>query len=133
MEEEKGKVETILGAGTLIEGDIYTKGSLRVEGQVKGNIKAEGDLFIGEKGVIETEVEARNVVIAGTVNGNITASQKIEILPSGKLTGDIRTRILKIEEGAFFSGASEPLEEKDSKLDVSKKFKDEAAATSKKD
>lgn len=41
MEEEKGKVETILGAGTLIEGDIYTKGSLRVEGQVKGNIKAE--------------------------------------------------------------------------------------------
>ncbi len=132
MEETKGKVETILGAGTLIEGDIFTKGSLRVEGQVKGNIKAEGDLFIGEKGILETEVEARNVIIAGTVSGNITASQKIEILPSGKLTGDIKTKTLKIEEGAFFNGASIPLENKDLKLDVSRKFKDEAAATGQK-
>ncbi|HLV08951.1 MAG TPA: polymer-forming cytoskeletal protein [Halanaerobiales bacterium] len=121
-EEEKGKVETILGEGTLIEGDIYTKGSLRIEGKVTGKIRAEGDVFIGEKGETETEIEARNVVLAGKVNGDITSLQKIEILPKGKLKGDIRAKVLKIDEGAFFNGASTPLKNKEVKLDVSKKL-----------
>src|SRR5690554_1168117 len=110
MEEAKGKVETILGNGTTVEGDLYTKGPLRVEGRVKGKIKAEGDLLVGESGNLETEIEARNVLIAGTVRGNIKALNKIEILPSGKLYGDIKTKTIKIEEGAVFVGSSEPLE-----------------------
>jgi cytoskeletal protein CcmA (bactofilin family) len=109
--EERSKVETILGIGTKVEGDIFTKGSLRVEGRVKGYIKSEGDLYIGESGVLETKIEARKVIIAGTVTGDICALEKIEILPSGKLTGDIRTKSLKIEEGAVFIGSTKPLED----------------------
>lgn len=112
MEEAKGKVETILGNGTTVEGDLYTKGSLRIEGRVKGKIKAEGDLLVGESGNLETEIEVRNVLIAGTVRGNIKALNKIEILPSGKLYGDIKTKIIRIEEGAVFVGSSTPLEAK---------------------
>lgn len=111
LNEERSKVETILGIGTMVEGDIFTKGSLRVEGRVKGFIKAEGDLYIGESGVLETKIEARKVIIAGSVNGNISAEEKIEILPSGKLNGDIRTKSLKIEEGAVFVGSSKLLED----------------------
>ncbi|MFW6264770.1 MAG: bactofilin family protein [Bacillota bacterium] len=126
LEEAKGKVETILGNGTAIEGDINTKGSLRIEGRVKGVIKAEGDLYIGESGVLHTQIEARNVIVAGTVNGNIIATEKIEILPSGRLNGDIQTKTIKIEEGASFAGESRPLESKKD-MDISKKVEQEAA------
>lgn len=137
IEENKGKVETILGNGTVI-GDLFTKGSLRIEGKIKGNIKAEGDLYVGENGVLNAQVEARNVIVAGTVNGNIVANGKIELLKSGKLNGDIQTMTIKIEEGASFTGTSKPLDKKRN-MDVSKKVmkkmdagKEEAAASKEK-
>lgn len=127
LEEKKGEVETILGNGTVIEGDLHTKGSLRIDGKVKGVIKAEGDLYIGESGILHTQIEARNVIVAGTVNGNIIAIEKIEILPSGNLKGDIQTKIIKIEEGASFTGESRSLNSKKS-IGVSKKVEKEVAA-----
>jgi cytoskeletal protein CcmA (bactofilin family) len=132
VEETKGKVETILGIGTVIKGDIYTKGSLRIEGKVEGNIKADGDVFVGENGKLITEVKARKVIVAGKVEGNITALQKVEILPSGKIIGDLQTKILKIEEGALFQGASKPLDEEIKKsTDPLKKIEKEIAVAKK--
>ncbi len=104
--EKKSTVETILGKGTKIEGNISTNGSLRVEGQVEGEIKTDGDLFVGESGTIKNKIEARNVIIAGEVESNVIAQKKLEILPSGILRGDIKTNVLKIEEGAKFVGSS---------------------------
>lgn len=134
LEEAKGKVETILGTGTSMDGDINTKGSLRIEGKInKGNIRAEGDVFIGESGEVNTSIEARNVVIAGKVNGNITALKKIEILPSGNLSGDIKSKVLKIEEGAVFNGVSEILiKENLLKEKVVEKDKNQEASSNKK-
>ncbi|MGM0437683.1 MAG: bactofilin family protein [Bacillota bacterium] len=106
---DKEKVETILGAGTKIDGNINTKGSLRVEGTVVGEIKVEGDLFVGEEAKIKTKVEARNVIVAGKIEGNITAQNKLEILPTGKVAGDIEMKTIKIEEGAKFEGNSKIL------------------------
>lgn len=106
---KKGKVETIMGDGTKIDGDIRTNGSLRVEGEIDGNVKAEGDLFVGEGGKVKSEIDAREVVIAGVVEGNVVAHKKLEILPKGKLLGDIKTDKLKIEEGATFIGSSQTL------------------------
>lgn len=131
MEEAKGKVATILRNGTII-GDLFTKGSLRIEGKIKGVIKAEGDLFVGVEGVLNTQIEARNVIIAGTVNGDIIANGKIELLKSGKLKGNIRAKSIKIEEGAYFAGESKPMDNQKNidvseKDDVSKKAKKEVA------
>ncbi len=114
-EATRGKVETILGNGTRIEGDISTNGSLRIEGEVVGKIKAKGDLFIGESGKIKNEIEARNIIIAGTVAGNVVAHNKLELLPSSTLSGDVMTETLKIEEGARFVGSSKVLNEKSRK------------------
>lgn len=111
--EEKGSkgngMETILGEGTEFEGNIDTRGSLRIEGNFNGKIKAEGDLFIGESGYVNSEIDARKVIIAGEVKGNIKASEKIELLSAGKINGDIVTKILKVEEGATFIGSSEKI------------------------
>ncbi len=108
-EANKGKVETIMGNGTKIIGDLETKGSVRVEGEITGKIKAKGDVFVGKAGNIQTEIEARKVVIAGKVEANIVAHKKLEILETGILKGDIKTDKLIIKEGATFIGNSKLL------------------------
>jgi len=122
-EFDKEKVETILGAGTKVDGNINTKGSLRVEGTVVGEIKVEGDLFVGEDAKIKTKVEARNVVVAGKIEGDITAENKLEILPTGKIDGDIKMKTIKIEEGAKFEGNSKILNNSMNKSKQNKKSK----------
>lgn len=127
-EASKGKVETILGNGTNLEGDLNTGGSVRIEGKIVGSIKADGDLFVGENGYVKDDVEARSVVIAGKVEGHVRALEKLEILASGKLSGDIQAASLKIEEGAVFVGSSKPLEKgpkKKSESNNKKKKKDD--------
>jgi len=129
MDADRGKVETILGNGTNIEGDIKTKGSIRIEGEISGNINADGDIFVGEDGRAKAEIKARNVILAGRVEGNISA-KKLEVLPSGKLIGDINIDILKIEEGALFEGSSKPSNNKDN--NKGNRVKKELASTPKK-
>ncbi len=110
IDNNKDKVKTVFGKGTRIEGDISTGGSLRVDGEVIGKIRADGDVYVGESGSIKNEIEARNIIIAGKVESNVLAHEKLEILPSGKLSGDIKTDVLVIEKGAKFVGTSQILE-----------------------
>ena len=110
---DKTKVETIIGSGSSIDGNVHTKGSLRVEGEISGKIVADGDIFVGEEGIVNTEVKARNVVIAGKIEGDIIARNKLEILSTGKLYGNVKAKTLKIEEGALFNGSSSPLNNSD--------------------
>ena len=111
-QNKEGEVKTILGKGTKIKGDIITKGSLRIEGELEGQIKSKGDIFIGEEGVVRSGIEGKKVVIAGKVKGNITAKEKLELLSSGNIIGDITTNLLKIEEGATFVGSSKMVNNK---------------------
>ena len=102
------RVETIIGKGTTINGDLYCKGSLRVEGRIEGGeVVAAGDVFIGQGGGIVANIKGRNVVIAGEVRGDVDAKEKLEIVPSGTLIGDIKMSTLVIEDGATFKGKSE--------------------------
>lgn len=104
---QRDKVETLVGKGTKVNGKIYVVGSLRIEGKVEGEIKAGGDVFIGEEGLVVASVYGRNINIAGEVQGNVDAMEKLEIVPTGKLFGDIRMSKLIIEDGATFKGKSE--------------------------
>lgn len=98
------KVDTLVGKDTIFQGVITATGTVRVDGEFKGEIKAKGDLVVGEAGRIEASIEARNVLIGGTIKGNIIATGKVDIAPTGKLYGDMRVRNLMIEEGAVFKG-----------------------------
>lgn len=98
------KVDTLIGKDTLFQGQINATGTVRVDGEFKGEIKTKGDLVVGEAGKIEAAIEARNVLIGGTIKGNIVALGKVDIAPTGKLYGDMRVRNLMIEEGAVFKG-----------------------------
>ena len=101
---EEGAVDTLIGEQAKIEGVIYCQGSLRIEGNVKGEIHSQGEVFIGEKSQIEATIFARRVTVAGEVKGNIEAVNGLEILSTGKVNGDIVGDRLIIEEGAIYHG-----------------------------
>jgi len=107
---KRDEISTIFGQQTEFDGKLKTKGSIRVEGSLTGTLEADGDVFVGESGEVNSNIEARKVVIAGKVEGNIIAKDKLEILETGTLEGDIKAKKLVVEEGAKFIGKSAPLE-----------------------
>ncbi len=98
-----GGIESTIGPNTHVKGDIQGDGGLRVEGIVEGTIELTGNLVIGESGKIRAEIKANNVSIAGAVLGNITAN-RVEILDTGRVWGDLTTKSLLINEGAYMHG-----------------------------
>lgn len=98
------KLETFVGAGTEIEGNIRTNEVVRVDGRIKGEVSAES-IVIGQNGVILGDVTANKVTVAGKVKGNISAAALLEILPTGQVMGDIRSHKLVISDGACFEGS----------------------------
>lgn len=97
---------TLVSEEALIEGKISSKGSLRVEGRVVGEIYAEDTITLGASGQVEGNLEARTVLIGGSVKGNVRASDKLEIQPQGTVTGDIFTPYgrLIVQEGGRLEG-----------------------------
>ncbi|AZR74288.1 hypothetical protein BBF96_13280 [Anoxybacter fermentans] len=126
--ENPTRVETVIGKGTSINGDLYCKGSLRVEGKIEGGeVVAAGDVFVGQGGRIVANIKGRNVIIAGDVRGDVDAKEKLEIVPTGVLIGDIVMSTLVIEDGATFKGKSES--RKGTETQSSLIAKESAAAT----
>jgi Integral membrane protein CcmA involved in cell shape determination len=99
-------VETLIGANAVFEGNLKTDGTIRIDGKFIGNVEQAAGVLIGAEAVIEGNINAEIVMLGGTVKGNITATDGIEILPKAKMVGDIKTNILTIAEGAFFEGKS---------------------------
>ncbi|MBA4416308.1 MAG: hypothetical protein C0392_00130 [Syntrophus sp. (in: bacteria)] len=98
-------LEVIISSESSIKGDLATKGVVRLDGTINGNIKADW-LIVGETGIVKGDVVSRRVVIDGTIKGNITSEETVEIKSKGAVEGDIFTTKLIISEGAFFDGRS---------------------------
>jgi len=105
---------TILGRSVVMHGELSASEDLLIEGQFDGTIKLQDHcLTIGPKGQVKAEVHARQVVIHGSVNGNVTAREKIEIRKTGQVLGDLVATGVAIEDGAYFKGSIEILREGD--------------------
>lgn len=103
---DPSSTDTLIGEGSTFEGKIRSKASVRLEGEITGDLECEGDVVIGEKGVARSNVTARNVVLAGEVHGNVTAKGKLTIKSSGRLSGNLSVQELAIEAGGYFAGMS---------------------------
>lgn len=95
----------LIGAGTVIQGDITTNGDIRIDGSLTGLISVKGKLVIGVSGSIDGEIICQNADISGTIKGKVTVSELLTLKASAKLTGDIITNKIAIEPGAVFSGS----------------------------
>jgi cytoskeletal protein CcmA (bactofilin family) len=119
--------DTLIGEGSLFEGKIKSQASIRVEGQIVGDIECEGDVTIGENGVARSNIKARNVVLAGKVYGNLQAKGMLTIRASGHLHGNLTAQELAIEAGGIFQGSSK-MEEKPESRETQEHKKHEAAS-----
>ena len=105
-EPESTRGQASIGKAVKINGQIYSKEDLYVDGDVEGTIELqEHRLTIGPNGKVHSSVKAREVVILGNVQGNVDASDKLEIRKDARLVGDIKTARIIIEDGAYVKGS----------------------------
>ncbi|HEX5629249.1 MAG TPA: polymer-forming cytoskeletal protein [Usitatibacteraceae bacterium] len=101
-------IDSLIGAGTVIEGNITFVGGLRVDGHVKGNVKATGNkpgtLVLSELAKVEGEIDVAHVVVNGTVAGPVRATEYVELLPKARVTGDVAYKSIEVHVGAIVMG-----------------------------
>lgn len=98
-------ISTFLGCDASIEGTIEFRGTIRIDGNVKGKICSNGGtVIIGEKAVVNAEIDVGAAIIMGRVNGAVNAGSKIEIYPPGRVVGNIQAQVILIEAGVMFNG-----------------------------
>ena len=100
----RGDVQAHLGQGSRVEGKLTFEGSVRIDGQVEGEINAQDTVIIGEGAEVTAQIHANTVVIQGRVNGDITARKRVELKAPATLAGNITTPSLVIHEGVVFEG-----------------------------
>ncbi|AOT72687.1 bactofilin family protein [Geosporobacter ferrireducens] len=98
------KIDTFVGKNSSFEGVLQAEGTIRIDGAFKGDLQIKGNVIIGEEGKIVGNIDAHNIILAGSVEGNITASHQLKINTTGKLYGDIQVSSFVVEEKAIFEG-----------------------------
>jgi cytoskeletal protein CcmA (bactofilin family) len=99
-----GKIDNVLGPNTSFHGHIKSDGNVRIDGVLEGSIETAGNVIIGPSARVMADIIANAVQVWGAVRGNVTAQSRLEILPSGRVWGDIRVASLLIDEGGVFRG-----------------------------
>jgi len=126
---EKASFDTLVGANTELKGDLTSKGIIRIDGKVTGNISVQGDLFVGEAAFIKGDVTASNIHIAGSLEGNVFSSGLLKLLSKSKLIGDIQVKSFVCDEGSLFEGMCKMLDPQTSKSVLMGKKKDYKKST----
>src|SRR5690349_6740856 len=97
------EISAIIGEGYIFTGELRGSSVIRIEGKIIGNVNVEGGVILGEKGIIEGDINSKSAIVYGTVNGNIKPTH-LEIKKSGNVNGEISTDTLEIEIGAQYNG-----------------------------
>ncbi len=101
------EIIAFLGKGTRFKGVVTYEGTVRIDGHVEGEIVSGGALVVGETAVIDAEIAVGSVVCGGKINGNITATEKVQLLAPAVVTGSIKAPVIMIEAGVRFNGQCE--------------------------
>jgi cytoskeletal protein CcmA (bactofilin family) len=110
--DRKGRVGAFLDDGSEIEGKYTCAGTVMLDARLRGDIMAKDTLVIGEHGVVEASVRATVLVVHGTVVGNVTATERVELKRSARVTGDVEAPVIAMEPGAVLDGRCRMTKEK---------------------
>jgi cytoskeletal protein CcmA (bactofilin family) len=95
----------VLGKSVIVKGQIFSREDLTIDGEVEGTVELqEHRLTVGPNGKVLASIKAREIVVLGTIHGNVETTDKIDIRKDAKLVGDIKTARVVIEDGAYFKG-----------------------------
>ncbi len=98
------KTVTRIGKTAVMKGTLRFSQSVQLSGRFEGRIESKGYLYIDTGAEVQADVRAENVIIGGTVRGNIEASQRVEMLPSARIFGNVKTAAVRIDDGVAFEG-----------------------------
>lgn len=104
MKNNPVEITTIIGRGAVCDGDFTACDSARIDGQINGSVKVDGNLVLGASSRVEGSVTAKAVTIGGEVYGDVVAPDKTELTGTAKVIGDITTAVIVIDEKAIFQG-----------------------------
>ena len=99
-------IENVLGRSCTLRGDLSADGAFRIDGTIEGSVESRAAVVVGESGVVRGGVRGTDVVVAGSVIGDVVCSGHLEILAKGRIEGDISARSMRIETGGVFRGTS---------------------------
>lgn len=104
----QGRIDSLIGVGTRVEGNIRFSGGLRIDGEVRGNVEAAEDsssiLVLSEKASIEGEVHVAHFVANGTVVGQVKVADTLELQSNGRIVGDVEYSLIEMHQGAVIEG-----------------------------
>ncbi|MDR0528673.1 MAG: polymer-forming cytoskeletal protein [Zoogloeaceae bacterium] len=101
------QIESLIGQGTRIEGNVMFSGGLRVDGEICGKVVAASSsstLMLSEHGVVNGHVDVAQIIVNGVINGPVRSSEFLELHPKARIVGDIEYRMIEIQQGALIEG-----------------------------
>jgi cytoskeletal protein CcmA (bactofilin family) len=105
-EPESPRGSAAIGKSVMVKGQIFSREDIYIDGEVEGGVEAhEHRVTVGPNGKVQANVRAREIVVVGTIHGNVDATDKIDIRKDARLVGDIKTQRIVIEDGAYFKGS----------------------------
>ncbi len=96
--------ETVIAQGVVLEGDFASEGDVYVEGEIKGHVRTAGDLRLGGHSRVKADVSANNAVVSGVVEGQIMVQNRLDILETATILGDVTCNVLTVAAGAKIQG-----------------------------
>jgi cytoskeletal protein CcmA (bactofilin family) len=103
MSPSSGKIETVIGPNCHVHGTMQSDGGIRIDGVFQGEIDTAGNLIVGESAKVIAEITANNISVSGAVKGNISGN-RVEVLETGRVWGDLTVNSLLLNEGAYLRG-----------------------------
>lgn len=97
-------VISIIGPGMKVVGDCETDGTVRIEGNVQGSVRAGKAVVVGKDGVVQGDITTQDAVVSGRVDGSLTAESRLEVQASAHIQGEVRARRMQLDEGAVMNG-----------------------------
>jgi len=99
-----GDLSAFIDEGSQIDGKYTFSGTVMMNGKFSGEIQTDDTLIIGEKGVVNANIRAGNVVVSGEITGNVTASERVELRSTARVFGDVEAPVIVVAEGVLFEG-----------------------------
>ncbi|MBU1082964.1 polymer-forming cytoskeletal protein [Patescibacteria group bacterium] len=104
---DPNQFDTLVGKEVVVKGTLESEGDVQINGYFAGTIDSEKDVIVSEHAKVKANITGKNVYVAGEVDGDITASEKLEILETGRVDGDVTSQALSIEPGGILKGSSQ--------------------------
>ena len=98
---------TLLAKGVLLRGEIHVEGTVRIDGRLDGDIQTSGQVIIGEDGLVQGTINAGTVICSGRIKAKVTANERVQLMKTATLSGEVLTPVLIMEDGAKLQGVTD--------------------------